>query len=631
MVFNYNGKEIKAENCKTYMDIANIISKKHNFIVCEVNGKIFDLMHEISEEGEINFFSFDSTIGQEVFWHTSSHILAQAIKRLFPDALYTIGPAIEKGFYYDFDMGDYHFRPDDVERIEKEVFSIIEENYPIQRIELSKKKAIDVFKNNSYKIEIINQLPEDSVISCYKQGEFIDLCRGPHLPSTGYVKAFKVMSFAGAYWRGDSKNKMLQRVYGISFPDEKQLKKYLTLLEEAKKRDHRLIGKELDLFSFHDEGPGFPFWHNNGMIIFKTLVDYIRGENAKRGYLEVMTPPILSDVLWKRSGHWDNYKNNMYFTEIDEKSYAVKPMNCPGGLLIYKTRLHSYRELPIKQAEFGLVHRHELSGVLHGLFRVRSFTQDDAHIFCTEDQLTEQIIEIVNYTMEVYKVMGFKEFDIFVATRPDKFIGTLENWNKATEALTDSLEKLGISYKIKDKEGAFYGPKIEFNIKDSLERNWQCGTVQVDFSMPEKFDLTYEASDGTSKRPVMVHRAILGSLERFIGILIEHYSGKLPVWLSPIQVRLINVSDSHLDYLNNLYNKLNSVGIRVDKDIRNETLGYKVREARNKRIPYIIVIGDKEVNEKSIAVRDRSNNSVSMSVESFINIIKEKIESKAIE
>jgi len=630
MIFDFNGKKIELEP-KTYMDIANHISKKHNFIVALINGNLVDLNSEVKEDGKIDFLTFDSLLGKEVFWHTSSHILAQAVKRLFSYALYTIGPAIEKGFYYDFDMGDYKFHPEDIVKIEEEVKKIILEDYKIERIEVSKREALDIFKDNKYKVEIIEGLADNEKISCYKQEEFIDLCRGPHLPSTGYVKGFKIMSFAGAYWRGDSKNKMLQRVYGISFPEEKELKKYLNFLEEAKKRDHRIIGKELDLFSFHDEGPGFPFWHNNGTIVFRTLVDYIRSENQKRGYTEVMTPPILSDVLWKRSGHWDNYKNNMYFTQIDEMSYAVKPMNCPGGLLIYKTRLHSYRELPIKQAEFGLVHRHELSGVLHGLFRVRSFTQDDAHVFCTEEQITEQIIEIVKYTMDVYKTMGFTEFEIFVATRPDKFIGSLENWERATKALTDSLEKLGIKYKIKDKEGAFYGPKIEFNIKDSLERNWQCGTVQVDFSMPEKFDLTYEASDGTSKRPVMIHRAILGSLERFIGILIEHYSGKLPLWLSPIQVRLINVGESHIQYLEKLYTNLLSSGIRVDKDVRNETLGYKIREARNKRIPYIVVIGDKEVNENTLAVRDRSGETKNFSFDDFLALLKDKISKKAID
>lgn len=620
----YEGKEVELEGVSTYQEAAKKLDKKAQFLACEVDGELKGLTETIQKDNfKIQFFDFSHAKGKEIYWHTSAHILAQAVKRVFPQALFSIGPSIENGFYYDFDLGDYRFLPEDAQKIENEAKKVIQENLAITRKEVSKKEALEIFKNNPYKTEIIQQLPDDAIISTYTQGDFTDLCRGPHLGSTAMVRELKIMSFAGAYWRGDSKNKMLQRVYGISFPSKKELDAYLRFLEESKERDHRKIGKELDFFSFHDEGPGFPFWHAKGVELFNKLVDYMRNENQKRGYTEIKTPPVLNEILWKKSGHWDNYKDNMYFTEIDEKTYSIKPMNCPGGLLVYNTRLHSYRELPIRQAEFGLVHRHELSGVLHGLFRVRSFTQDDAHIFCTPEQLQLEIEDVVKYTLDVYKTMGFNDFIIFIATRPDNSIGSDENWEKATESLIESLKTLGIEYKIKDKEGAFYGPKIEFNIKDTLGRNWQCGTVQVDFSMPERFDVSYEGSDGQKHRPIMVHRAILGSFERFVGILLEHYAGKLPVWLSPIQVRVINVHENQLEFSKNVEKRLLEAGLRVEGDYRVETLGYKIREGRNSRIPFLVILGDREQSEGNISVRNRENKTSNMKVEELISMVKE--------
>lgn len=621
----YKKKKKSVENVSTYLELANELTRgRHQFLVCKVNGKLTDLTANITENNfEVEFFDFESPEGKDVYWHSSAHILAQAVLKLYPNAKYTIGPSIDKGFYYDFDMGEERFHPEDAEKIEAEAKKIIENDYDIKREELSKADALKVFNDNPYKTEIIKDLDEDAVISTYTQGDFKDLCRGPHLPKTSFVKAFKVMSFAGAYWRGNSDNQMLQRVYAISFPSDKELKKYINNLEEAKKRDHRKLGKELDLFSFHEEGPGFPFWHAKGSVLFNLLVDFMRSENTKRGYVEIKTPPILNDVLWKRSGHWDNYKENMYFTEIDEDSYAVKPMNCPGGILVYNTKLHSYRDLPLKQAEFGLVHRHELSGVLHGLFRVRSFTQDDSHVFCMLEQLHDEIRKVVEYILFVYKTLGFEKFKIFIATRPEHSIGSDENWEAATNALSSALESLDLEFEYKEGEGAFYGPKIEFNIQDSLERNWQCGTCQVDFSMPQRLEATYEGSDGQSHYPIMLHQATLGSFERLIGILLEHYAGKLPVWLSPVQARIINVSEHQLEFCQKLKDTLIEQDVRVDWDFRNESLGYKVREARNQRLPFILVVGDKEKDSNTLAVRDRKNKTTEMSIEDFVKMIKE--------
>jgi len=530
--------------------------------------------------------------------------MAQAVKRVIPEAKVTIGPAIEDGFYYDFDLPE-PLTPETLARIEDEMKKIIEEGHEIRRRELPREEAIALFRQRGepYKVEIIEDLPADQTISCYEQGEFVDLCRGPHLPSTAAVKAFKLLNVAGAYWRGDSRNRMLQRIYGTSFPDRKMLDEHLRLLEEARKRDHRRIGKDLDLFSFHEEGPGFPFFHPKGVVIFNEIVGFLRQELARRNYLEIMTPLILNEELWHRSGHWDHYKENMYFTEIDERTYAVKPMNCPGGLLVYKTSLHSYRDLPLKIAEFGRVHRHELSGVLHGLFRVRSFTQDDAHIFTTPEQLEDAITETIEFIRYVYHVFGFEDYHMELSTRPEKSIGSDEMWDNATSALQNALEKLGIDYKLNPGDGAFYGPKIDFHIRDCLRRSWQCGTIQVDFSMPERFDISYVGADGQKYRPVMVHRAIVGSLERFIGVLLEHTAGNLPVWLAPVQVAVLPISDKLNEYAGRVYESLRNAGVRATLDGGQEKIGAKIRNAELLKVPCMLIVGQKEADAGAVSVR----------------------------
>jgi len=565
-----------------------------------------DLTAPLQDGDSLELLKFDASSAREVFWHTSSHILAQAVKTLYPKARLAIGPAIDNGFYYDFDMEET-LSPADFEKIEKKMAEIVESRLPLSRRELSKSDAIQEFsaKGEKYKVELIQALADGETVSVYSQGDFTDLCRGPHLPDTGMVRAVKLLSVAGAYWRGDSKNAMLQRLYAISFPDRKQLDEHLRLLEEAKRRDHRELNKSLDLFSFHDEGLGFPFFHPNGMVLYNALMDYMRGELCKRGYGEIRTPIILNEELWRTSGHYDNFRENMYFTEIDEKMNAVKPMNCPGGLLIYKSSLHSYKDLPLRMAEFGLVHRHELSGVLHGLFRVRSFTQDDAHVFCTRDQLTREVLSIVDFTLDVYRVMGFQDVEVFIATRPLKAMGSDEDWELATQSLKDALSQKGLVYKIKQGEGAFYGPKIEFNIKDCLKRNWQCGTVQVDFSMPKRFNLEYIGEDGASHTPVMVHRAILGSIERFLGVLIEHYAGDFPLWLSPNQAIILPVTEKQLEYAKQVQATLFDAGIRVSLDSRSEKIGKKIRDAELARVPFMLIVGDKEAQAGTVSVRRR--------------------------
>lgn len=598
-------------------------------LAVEVNEELVDLNQAINEDADIKIITSKQEEGIDILRHSAAHIMAQAVMRLFPGTKYAIGPSIKDGFYYDFDS-PHRFVPEDLEKIEAEMKKIVKEDIAVSREELPIKQAIEYFekREDGYKVEILSDIQDDKV-SLYTQDDFTDLCRGPHVPSTKYVKAFKLLSLAGAYWRGDEKRPMLQRIYGTCFSDEKQLKKHLNKLEEAKKRDHRKIGKDLRLFSFHEEGPGFPFWHPKGTVIYNALADYIRKENQKRGYVEIKTPMVLTEQLWHTSGHWDNFKENMYFTEIDERDFAIKPMNCPGGLLVYKSNFYSYRDLPLKVAELGLVHRHELSGVLHGLFRVRCFTQDDAHIFCTEEQLEDQIRETVEYVLDVYKAFGFNEFEIFIATRPDKAIGSEEVWEFSTNILKSSLEHMDIKYKIKDGEGAFYGPKIEFNIKDCLERNWQCGTIQVDFSMPERFDLTYEGSDSKKHRPVMVHRAILGSLERFIGILIEHYEGKFPLWLSPVQVKLLPVSERFNDFAKMLHQKLVHQGIRTEMDLRNEKLGYKIRSAQMERIPNMLILGEEEANSDTVSVRNlKGKQEHGIPINEFINKLLHDIEKK---
>jgi len=622
-----NNEKVSVDESKTFLDvIENYNPKKLNgLLAVSIDGKSYDLSHK-QVKGKLELLTFNKEAGKEIFWHSSAHVMAQAVKRLYPKVQLTIGPVVKSGpgfFYYDILSEEKKFSEDDFLEIEEEIKKIISEDLIITRKVLKKEEAIEKFTSmgENFKSEIVKDIPQESEISVYSQGEFQDLCRGPHVPSTKVLGNFKLTAVAGAYWKGDPNGPVLQRIYAVSFSTPKELKKYLSFIEEAKKRDHRLLGKELDLFSFHDEGPGFPFYHAKGTALFNALADYIREECDIRGYKEIRTPTILSDELWHRSGHYANFKDNMYFTEVDEKGFAIKPMNCPGSNLIYKTSLHSYRELPIKYSELGTVHRHELSGVLHGLFRVRAFTQDDAHIYCTPEQLQEQIQETIDFTVEVYKKFGFENIEIYVATKPEKALGSEEVWSKATTALTDSLKNMSLDYGIKEGEGAFYGPKIEFNIRDSLNRKWQCGTIQVDFSMPERFELEYIDSDSNKKRPVMVHRAILGSLERFMGILLEHYAGKLPYWLSPTQARILTVKSDLSDYANEVLSELQKNKVRVDIDIRNEKIGYKIREWNSQKINYAIVLGDKEKEEKTISIRARGEKDTkTMSIAEFLNL-----------
>lgn len=598
-------------------------------MAAKINGHVVDLSKPVEEDCSLEVLTFDDEDGRWALRHTSSHILAQAVKRLYPNVKLAIGPAIDSGFYYDFDS-DKPFTEDDLAAIEKEMEKIVKEDLKLERFELPRKEALEMMEKlgESYKVELINDLPEDEVISFYRQGEFVDLCAGPHAPSTGKAKAMKLLSVAGAYWRGSEKNKMLQRIYGTAFVKKSQLDEYLTMLEEAKKRDHRKLGRELDLFSILEEGPGFPFFHPKGMILRNVLEDFWRKEHRKNGYLEVKTPIILNEDLWHRSGHWDKYKENMYFTKIDEANYAVKPMNCPGGMLMYMRQMHSYRELPIRMGELGLVHRHEMAGALHGLMRVRCFTQDDAHIFMMPSQIKDEIIGVAKMIDSFYSLFGF-EYHMELSTRPEKFIGTIESWDMATEALRDALNTLGKPYRINEGDGAFYGPKIDFHLKDSIGRTWQCGTIQLDMQMPERFDLTYVGPDGEKHRPVMIHRVIFGSIERFIAILTEHYAGAFPVWLAPVQVVVLPISEKQKEYAEQLQQKLEQLEIRAEADTRNEKIGYRIREAQLQKIPYMLVVGDKEMETGSVAVRDRKEGDKGvMKFEDFINHIKVEIENK---
>jgi threonyl-tRNA synthetase len=587
-------------------------------------------MQPIWEDASLNILTFDDMEGRKAFWHTTSHIMAQAVKRLFPNIKLAIGPSIDNGFYYDFDT-ERPFTPEDLEAIEKEMEKIIKEDLELERFELPRQEAIDFVaeKGESYKVELIEDLPEDSVISFYRQGEFVDLCAGPHVPSTGKVKSFKLLSLAGAYWRGDENNKMLQRIYGISYPKKSQLDEYLNRLEEAKKRDHRRLGRELDLFSILEEGPGFPFFHPKGMVLRNILESFWRSEHTKRGYEEVRTPIILNRDLWVRSGHWDHYQENMYFTNIDGGDYAIKPMNCPGSMLLYKRRMYSYRDLPLRMGELGLVHRHELSGALHGLMRVRCFTQDDAHIFMLPEQVKDEIVGVIDLVDYFYKQFGFN-YHVELSTKPEKAMGTDEEWEMAIDALKEALEEKGMDYVINEGDGAFYGPKIDFHLEDSIGRTWQCGTIQLDFQMPERFDLTYIGADGEKHRPVMIHRVVFGSIERFIGILIEHYAGAFPTWLAPVQVRLLSITDRSADYIKDLARELENAGIRVETDLRNEKIGYKIREARLQRIPYMLVVGDKEVESRQVAVRSRDEGDLGpMDVKTFVDKIQQEISDRS--
>ena len=608
---NFSGQSYDMPKEMSLLDFIKQNAKKESkdTIAAKFNGQEVDLTYIPETDGNLELIFTTTNEGLEILRHSTSHLMAQAVKRLYPNVQVTIGPAIKDGFYYDFDT-DKPFTDEDLPKIEAEMKKIIKENIPVIRKIMTKKDAIEYFKKNNepYKVEIIEDIDADTV-SFYEQGDFIDLCRGPHVPSTGYLKSYKLMSVAGSYWRGDSNNKMLSRIYGTAFESKESLDNYLKKLKEAKERDHRKLGKELNLFSFHDEGPGFPFWHPRGMIIYKEVESYIRKENEKRGYVEIKTPAILNEELWHRSGHWDNYKENMYFTEIDETKFAIKPMNCPGGLIVYNSNIHSYRDLPLKVAELGFVHRHELSGALHGLFRVRAFTQDDAHIFCTEEQLADEIINTIDYYLSVYKDFGFKNFEIFVSTRPTKSIGTDEAWELATNSLINALDKLNIAYKINEGDGAFYGPKIDFNIKDVLDRNWQCGTLQVDFSLPMRFEISYEGKDGRKHTPVMLHRAILGSMERFIGILTEHYNGKFPLWLSPLQVAIVNVLNdkNQIERVKEIANAFKNENFRVEIDDGNDNLGTKIKKYRLQRTPYTVIIGAEELLSGKLSVRTRSS------------------------
>ncbi len=547
--------------------------------------------------------NFEEEQVRECYRHTTSHIMAQAVKKLWPDAKLAIGPAIDNGFYYDFDM-EHKLSDQDLLKIQKEMKKIIQANYPLERFELPREEAIKFMadKGEDYKVELIEDLPEDAVISFYQQGDFVDLCAGPHMERTGQIKAVKLQSIAGAYWRGDSDRKMLQRVYGTSFPTQAELDQYIERLEEAKKRDHRKIGKEMDLFAIYEEGPGFPFFMPKGMVIRNELENFWKNEHRKRGYVEIKTPLILNEQLWRTSGHWDHYKDNMYFTKIDDADFAIKPMNCPGSMLAFKRKMWSYRELPVRMGELGQVHRHELSGALHGLMRVRTFTQDDAHIFMLPEQIKDEVIGVVQFIDDVYKMFDFK-YHIELSTRPEDSMGSDEEWETAETALRDAMDAIGVSYIVNEGDGAFYGPKLDFHLEDSLGRTWQCGTIQLDMQMPQRFDINYVGPDGEKHRPVMIHRVIFGSIERFIGILIEHFAGKFPLWLAPVQVKLLTVTEKFTDYALSVAKQFEDAGIRVEADIRNEKIGYKLREARNERTPYICVIGEREVEARNLTVR----------------------------
>ena len=590
------------------LDIAKSISEGlyRNACCGIVNGEIQDLRYIVDKDSDVSICTFEDKEGKIAFRHTASHIMAQAIKRLYPETKLAIGPAISEGFYYDFDR-ETPFTPEELIEIEKEMKKIVKENISLEKFELSREEAIKFMEERGepYKVELINDLPKDAVISFYKQNDYVDLCAGPHIMNTKSIKALKLTSVAGAYWRGNEKNKMLSRIYGTAYTKSSELEAYLNMIEEAKKRDHRKLGKELQLFTLLDEGPGFPFFLPKGMIIKNTLLDFWREIHKKAGYVEVSTPIILSKQLWERSGHWGHYKDNMYTTLIDEQDFAIKPMNCPGGMLVYKQSLHSYRDLPLRVGEIGLVHRHEKSGALHGLMRVRCFNQDDAHIFMTEEQIKDEISGVIKLIDSVYNLFGFK-YHIELSTRPEDSMGSDEAWEIATNGLKDALDENNIDYVVNEGDGAFYGPKIDFHLEDSLGRTWQCGTIQLDMQMPERFELEYTAADGTKKRPIMIHRVCFGSIERFIGILIEHFAGQFPTWLSPVQVKILPISEKFSDYAQSIFEKIDNENIRVEIDNRAEKIGYKIREARNERIPYIIVVGEKDKEVNKVSLRSRA-------------------------
>ncbi len=616
---------------KTIKDAAKSISNAlaKEAIVGVVDGEVKPLSFPIEKDCELEILNFDDERARNTYRHTASHIMAQAVKKLFPDVKFGIGPAIDNGFYYDFDM-EHRLTDSDLAKIEKEMNRIISANYPLERFEMPRAVAIDYFRGlgQNYKVELVQDLPADATISFYKQGEFTDLCAGPHVASTGAIKAVKLTSVAGAYWRGSEKNPMLQRIYGTCFPKQELLEEYLNRIEEAKKRDHRKIGKDMDLFTIMEEGPGFPFFMPKGMIIRNELEAYWRQEHAKRGYKEIKTPLILNEQLWRTSGHWDHYKDNMYFTQIDEEAYAIKPMNCPGSMLAYKRKMYSYRDFPIRMGELGQVHRHELSGALHGLMRVRTFTQDDAHIFMLPEQIKDEIIGVVKFIDDVYSVFGFK-YHIELSTRPEDSMGTDEEWEMAESALKEAMETVGVPYVINEGDGAFYGPKLDFHLEDCIGRTWQCGTIQLDMQMPQRFDLTYVGSDGEKHRPVMIHRVIFGSIERFIGILTEHFAGRFPLWLAPVQVKVMPIAEKFHPYAEKIVKKFADAGLRVEYDDRNEKIGYKIRQAQLEKTPFMLVVGEKEATENNISVRSGVAGELGVfEIDDFIEKIREKIKTK---
>ncbi|MDU2353166.1 MAG: threonine--tRNA ligase [Anaerococcus sp.] len=597
-----------------------------------VNGKVMGYIEPLTEDCDFRVVKFDDPEGKEIFWHTTSHVMAAAIKQLWPDTKFAIGPAIGDGFYYDMET-DHRFVPEDLEKIEEKMLEIAKDDKKMVRLEVSRDEALKMFKEEGqdYKVELINDLAEDELITLYKMGDvFTDLCRGPHLESTKKIKAVKLKTIAGAYWRGDSDRQMLQRIYGISFEKAKQLEEWEELQKEIERRDHRKIGREMDLFSFHEEGPGFPFFHPNGMILMNELLDWWRDVLEERGYGEIKTPLIMNEELWHRSGHWDHYKENMYFTKIDEEDYAIKPMNCPGSVLTYASNQHSYRDLPIRLAEFGQVHRHELSGTLHGLFRVRTFTQDDAHVYCLPSQIKDEVYRMIDLADLLYSTFGFK-YSLELSTRPDDYMGELADWDFAEEQLKAALEERGIDYELNPGDGAFYGPKIDFHLEDAAKREWQCGTIQLDFQLPQNFDLTYVDENGEKQRPVMLHRALLGSVERFIGVLTEHFAGRFPLWLNPEQVVIIPVSDKFLDTAEKLQGEIKEAGFRVSVDARSEGVGYKIRQAQLMRANYMLVVGEKEESSKLLTVRNRDGEEISdVSVDSFIEELNKERDSKSV-
>lgn len=626
-----DGKEKEFESAVSLADAAKAISNSlgKNALVAKVNGELTDLRDPIVDGAEVEFFTKEDPEGLFALRHTASHVMAQAIQHLFPGVKFAIGPAIDDGFYYDLDS-DHVFSQEDFAAIEKEMSKIAKENIPLVKKVLPRDEALQYFKDKGqdYKVMLIEDLPEEETISLYEQGDFTDLCAGPHLKSTGKVKTFKLMTVAGAYWRGDSKNKMLQRIYATAFFSKEDLDHYLFVRAEAEKRDHRKLGKQLDLFSFHEEGPGFPFFHPKGMILRNKLMDYERELFKEFGYVEIMTPVILSKKLWLQSGHWDHYKENMYFTQIDDEDYAIKPMNCPGGILFFKTQQRSYRDLPMRVGEFGLVHRHELKGALHGLFRVRCFTQDDAHIFMTQEQMKDEVIKCMAMYQKMYGVFGL-EYHVELSTRPENSMGSDELWEISTNALREAIETAGVPYQINEGDGAFYGPKLDFHVQDSLGRTWQCGTIQMDMQLPERFDVNYIGEDGEKHRAVMLHRAGYGSLERFIGILIEHYAGAFPTWIAPVQAKIIPVTDKNLEYAKSVAAAMSESDIRVEVEEANETLGYKIRKAQMEKVPYMIIVGDQEMKGHTISVRSRKNGdqgtqSLPMFVANLIREIKER-------